>query len=96
MCAHVVMHTCPSFNTSGNYPLHSGCQNSLCFPFEKSGNFLLFCLKRRMCNLDYNLCKTGLICFFKKNFWKTKKSAWEREVNSDVQFEVKAKVSKEA
>lgn len=39
MCAHVLMHTCLSFNTSGNYPLNYGCQNSLCFPFEKSGNF---------------------------------------------------------
>lgn len=73
MCAHVGMHTCLSVNTSGNYPLHSGCQNSLCFPFEKSGNFFfLLCLKRRMSNLDYNLCKTGLICFSKKSLWKTK------------------------
>lgn len=49
-----------------------------------------------MCNLDYDLCKTGLIYFFSKAFLDNKKSAWEREVNSDVQFEVKAKVSKEA
>lgn len=42
MCAHVEVHTSLSVNTSGNYPLHSGCQNSLCFPFEKSGNFFFF------------------------------------------------------
>lgn len=41
MCAHVVMHTCLSFNTSGNYPINSGCQNSLCIPFEKSGIFFV-------------------------------------------------------
>lgn len=35
--------------------------------------------------------------FVLKEFLENKKSAWarEREVNSDVQFEVKAKVSKE-
>lgn len=46
-------------------------------------------------NLDY-LYKTGSICFFENLENKNYTWAREREVNSDVQSEVKAKISKEA